>query len=130
MIRVGCATGSIEMIEHVLKHTDVDLEKTTYCKLAAKHGRLEDLMYLHDEGCKWDEGTCADAAKNGHLDCLEYAHKNRCLWDEDTCDYAARNGHLDCLEYAIENGCPYPEDIIEIAGDHIPCVVYLKTKLA
>ena len=40
-----------------------------------------------------------DAASNGHLDCLQYAHENGCDWDEWTCARAAASGSLDCLHY-------------------------------
>jgi hypothetical protein len=34
------------------------------------------------------------------LDCLKYAHENGCEWDEDTCARgAANNEHLKCIKY-------------------------------
>ena len=73
---------------------------------AAKYGELECLKYAHENGCPWDEETCASAAEKGKLECLKYAHENGCPWDEDTCEFAAAKGDLECLKYACENGCP------------------------
>jgi hypothetical protein len=38
------------------------------------------------------DGTTKNAAEKGHLDCLKYAHENGCDWDEQTCANAAKNG--------------------------------------
>ena len=53
------------------------------------------------------EETCSYAAEDGDdLECLKYAHENGCPWNEETCAIAAQNGHLECLKYAHDNGCP------------------------
>ena len=44
------------------------------CKHIAWIGRLDFLIYAHENGCSWDVMTCADAASEGHLDCLKYVH--------------------------------------------------------
>src|ERR1700688_2361817 len=38
---------------------------------------------------------------------LKWARENGCPWDEVTCAYAALNGHLDILKWARENECPW-----------------------
>ncbi|ATZ81203.1 ankyrin repeat domain-containing protein [Bodo saltans virus] len=85
--------------------------KTKYkckdCIDATENGHLECLKYAHENGCIWDEWTCACAARKGHLECLKYAHENGCPWDVMTCASAAQKGHLECLKYAHENGCPW-----------------------
>ena len=48
------------------------------CESAATVGDLESLMYLHTEGCPWDERITRAAACNDHLDCLQYALAQRC----------------------------------------------------
>jgi len=96
------------------------------CSKAAENGHLDCLRYAHENGCAWDENTCAVAA-DGHLDCLRYAHENGCAWDKDTCENAAATGHLDCLRYAHENGCAWDENICFIAIEygHLDCVKYV-----
>ena len=79
----------------------------TYIEQVAESGHLDCLIYLHEEGCPWNETTCEKAARNGHLDILKYLHEEGCPWDESTCKAAAMNGHLDCLIYLRENGCPW-----------------------
>ena len=65
------------------------------------------VMFAEENGCPWNEKTCADAAEGGHLDVLKYLHENGCPWNEKTCESAAEYGHLDVLKYARENGCPW-----------------------
>ena len=52
---------------------------------AAEGGNLAMLQWLKNEGCPWDNRTCAYAAKNGHMDVLKWARGENCPWDEVTC---------------------------------------------
>ena len=74
---------------------------------AAKHGQMEVVKYLHENGCPWNEETCTEAAMGGRLDVLKNLHKNGCPWNGGTCVAAAKGGHLDVLKYAHKNGCPW-----------------------
>jgi hypothetical protein len=47
-----------------------------------------------------------EAAKGGHLEVLKWARENGCPWDELTCANAAERGHLGMLQWARANGCP------------------------
>jgi hypothetical protein len=47
------------------------------------------LKWARENGCPWDERTCANAAEGGHLEVLKWARANGCPWDEETCMYAA-----------------------------------------
>lgn len=68
-----------------------------YNKNNNHHGR--------ENGCDWDESTCASAAVDGHLNILKWLRQNACPWDETTCSAAAGRGQLDVLEWALNNGC-------------------------
>ena len=48
---------------------------------AATMGDLEILMYLHTEGCPWDERTTSAAAISNKIACLEYAVDFQCSVD-------------------------------------------------
>jgi hypothetical protein len=50
---------------------------------------------LRENGCPWDEKTCACAAKYGHLDVLKWARENGCPWYEHTRQLAARKGYVE-----------------------------------
>ena len=96
------------------------------CKTAAEFGHLACLRYARSNGCMWDSDTCCYAAMNGHLECLEYAHENGCPWDKDTCSYAAEYGHVECLIYASSQGCPWDERTCMYAAKkgHLKCLEY------
>jgi len=74
--------------------------------IAAIHGHLNILQWLRENGCDWNENTCATAAKYGHLHILQWARENGCPWDITTCGQAAINGHYHILYWAFENGMP------------------------
>ncbi|MCK4967970.1 MAG: hypothetical protein KAS12_02850 [Candidatus Aenigmarchaeota archaeon] len=46
---------------------------------ACTAGDLNQIKYLHENDCMWNEDACVIAAK-GHLDCLKYLHENKCPW--------------------------------------------------
>jgi hypothetical protein len=50
--------------------------------------------------------TGAPAALGGHLEVLKWARENGCPWDELTCAWAAKSGHIEVLKWARANGCP------------------------
>jgi hypothetical protein len=74
------------------------------------------LKWARENGCPWDEQTCAHAAEGGHLEVLKWARENGCPWDESTCWYAAEGGHLELLRWARENGAPWDENTRRIAA--------------
>jgi hypothetical protein len=81
------------------------------CAYAAQNGNLEVLQWLRAQGCPWDEMTCAYAASKGHLKILQWARARGCPWDEWTYAYAARGGHLEVVQWARANGCPESQTV-------------------
>ncbi len=71
--------------------------------------------WARENGCPWDELTCANAASKGHLEILKWARENGCPWDELTCEYAAQNWEV--LKWVKENGRPW---------NKLPCSYVLK----
>ena len=53
---------------------------------------------MRDQGCLWDELTCASAAQGGHLELLQWARAKGCPWDEGTSQHEAENGHLEVFQ--------------------------------
>jgi Ran GTPase-activating protein (RanGAP) involved in mRNA processing and transport len=80
------------------------------CKIAAKNGQLDCLIFLHEENFSWDERAFTLAARNGHLKCLKYLYEKKCPYDkEEICKLVVEYGHLECLIFAHENGFPWDE---------------------
>lgn len=48
----------------------------------ASEGNLELLKAVRNQGCPWNERTCAQAALVGHLDILVWAREHGCPWDK------------------------------------------------
>ena len=77
-------------------------------------------MWARENGCPWDEKTCALAAEFGHLEMLKWARENGCPWDERTCSGAAEYGHLEVLKWARANDCPWDAETCELAAAGVP----------
>jgi len=98
------------------------LECADICETLAEGGHLEVLRWAREQGCPWDEWTCARAAEGGHLEVLKWAREHHCPWTEDLeddgpvdegpvdcCALAARGGHLEVLKWLREHHCPWNE---------------------
>ena len=71
---------------------------------------LTRFRWARENGCPWDESTCAAAAKGGHLEMLKWAREQDppCFWDWKTCAAAAEGGQLEVLRWAREQTPPCP----------------------
>ena len=76
------------------------------CRYALEFGQLEILKWARENGCQWDEVTCAMAAYGGQLEILKWLHANSCPWDKKTCKMAREGGNFEQLKWARANGCP------------------------
>ncbi|CAB9529890.1 ankyrin repeat protein [Seminavis robusta] len=74
--------------------------------LLLEGGHLGILQWAYENGCPWDETTCAAAARGGHFEILKWAHQNGCPWDTFTVHDANAGGHLEIVRWARQNGCP------------------------
>jgi hypothetical protein len=96
-------------VRNELDRLQFKLTSHLHCNIVAENGHLETLKWLRENGCPWNEWTCASAAFNGHLETLKWARENGCPWNEWTCANAAKNGQIETLKWARENGCPWNE---------------------
>jgi hypothetical protein len=64
------------------------------------------LMWMHENGCPWDEEATEYAAGDGHLEILKWLHENGCPISDVACSEAAENEAWECLKYLVDNKCP------------------------
>ena len=101
------------------------------CAAVAAGGNLAVLKWARENGCPWDERTCATVAVGGNLEMLKWARANGCPCDERTCSLAAQNGHHQMLKWARENGCPWDEGTCSAAaGDGLLDVLKWHARMA
>ncbi len=48
---------------------------------AATNGNLENMKWLLENGCTWDEKTFSEAAYNGNLENMKWLRENSCPWN-------------------------------------------------
>ena len=98
-----------EVVEHFVEKRHCGLSVSA-AYAAAKVGRVDYLILLHQNGYPWNETVINQAAENGHLGCLQYLHENGCPWNSDLFISAATYGHLNCIQYAYEEGLRWADD--------------------
>ena len=119
--------GHTDIIEYAIIKNKLTLS-TSYCVIAARHGRLECLKLLFHSGLPLSKDVVIEAARNNHMACIEFAYEHGCEWDTRVCNLAARNGNLKLLQYAHEHGCPW-DDITCLAAaqyQNLPCLQYAR----
>lgn len=72
-------------------------------------GDLEALMYLHTEGCPWDNQIPAAAVNNGNMECLRYALEHNCPVHEGLLSVAAFAANVEVLECLYTHGLRWNE---------------------
>ena len=77
------------------------------------------LRWARENGCPWDERTCAAAAAAGNLEVLKWAREHGCPWDERTCAAAAAGQYLEVLQWALENSCPLGKNRLLLWANHL-----------
>lgn len=82
---------------------------------AAKHGNIDNMKWLLENGCVFSANTFGEAAKNGNLDNMKWLFENGCPWtiihgytsDVTVFNKAVENGNLDNMKWLLEKGCPF-----------------------
>ena len=62
------------------------------------------------------ELLCQAAATDGHLEELKVLRENGCPWNEDTCAYAAFGGQLEVLQWARAERRPMGREYVYVGG--------------
>eukprot|EP00842_Homolaphlyctis_polyrhiza_P006895 jgi/Hompol1/795/HPOL_005415-RA len=106
----AAAFGMHEILDFAILNSIGNPVSTRAMNLAARHGRLSSLKWLHEhrtEGCTQE--AMDDAAENGHLEVIQWLHANR----SEGCtmramNLAAKEGRLHIVQWLHENrteGC-------------------------
>ena len=88
------------------------------CTLAAESGRLDTLIWLHDEqGCLFDKRTCKEAIhanhkpidrrKDTYVDIVNYVLECGCAFDCETMYHAIQKGDVHLVRRLADLGCPW-----------------------
>eukprot|EP01032_Pedospumella_encystans_P024714 gene24714-27940_t len=124
------ASGSLDNLKFVVDH-GAPMDAST-CEVAAQYHPAQPLqslallVYLHSQGCPWDERTSTAAASHPTAASLRFVHQQGCPWSDDTVLAAVFNGAAQCLQYAIEQGCPYDAAAVVAAAVKLPSAECLK----
>lgn len=94
--------------------------------IAATHGQLECLKYLHSVGHPMIGMFCA--VNNGHFNCADYFHSNGCELEPFYFNHAIKKESLELLEWLHEKKCPYNSDVIKNEVISPKCLSWLNSK--
>ena len=98
--------------------------------VAALHGQLDMLKWLHENGYHGYLNACESAAEGGHLECLKFLYENckeHYEWHDCTFRKAAANGHVECLKFAHSCGHKFHMYVFTDAAKHgrFECMQFL-----
>jgi hypothetical protein len=122
------SVGNLRLLIYMHENNYHSVWNEHVSSMAAKHGYLKCLQYLHTNGCPLSRDICTFAAESGSIECLEYLHDCGMTWGPPTCEAAARGGHLDCLVFLREHKdiCDWNKFTSNSAAayGHLDCLVY------
>jgi len=107
-IKIFCS--SIDMLKFAIdernKNKYIVKQNTTHYL-----GNVEMFEYIKNNyrNIEYTICTFANAALNGNLENMIWLKENGCLWNEKTFENAASNGNLENMKWLKENGCPISE---------------------
>ena len=126
------SNGYSDLLKWLISSEEViRIANKLYTRLAAKEGHLDILVYLYENGCKWDSQTCLNAVVKDHLEIIKYLRTKFCEngWPLGTvlCMNAAKFGHLEVLKYLHETGCHWNDTSCMNAAEfgHLEVLQYL-----
>ena len=104
--------------------------RSSDCAAASRRNNLPALMYLHEQGCPWNEQTVINAVALGHLDCLKYALSNDCPRPKgaECFNCAAHFSQLEVMKYLRSQGFEFKSETLAHAvhlAKNLDCVRYL-----
>ena len=86
---------------------------------AVSSGNLEMIIWMHENGCPWDQEATVLAAMCDKMETLIWLHENGCPMSANACSEAAENEAWDCLKYLVDNKCPNWEDYEDIIPESV-----------
>jgi hypothetical protein len=93
--------GHIELLQWLKQQGVVFTAYTMY--RAAQSGQGSVCIYLHTEGCKWDERVMFTAAYHGHWGAVRKLCEHNCPCStENICHIAAQQGDIEHMTYMLQ----------------------------
>jgi hypothetical protein len=74
---------------------------------ASKNGNLENMKWLKEQGCPWNDYTFEYAATNGNLENMKWLKEQGCSLNIHVFNAATENGNLENMKWLKEQGCPW-----------------------
>ena len=89
---------------------------------AARIGSVRVLKWAQENYALWPQVCSNGqrlAAYHGHLPALQWLHENGCPLEWQAIYFAVEGEHWHCLQYLVDNECPGWEDYAEKYADHL-----------
>ncbi|GFH44210.1 hypothetical protein CTEN210_00684 [Chaetoceros tenuissimus] len=143
LITIAAGKGHLQCITFLCENgcSGNERDQIYDCQSAARHGQLECLRYLKEQGWPVDGSVIFEAAEAGHLHCIEYLRSVGCPWnaiDVGDDDFhagdimeACAGSSLECLRYCHENGCNvdlFLSCVQAAKNGKVDCIEYLRSK--
>ena len=108
----ACNNGDLMLLISLKEIGMLRFDNVMYSYWSSSNGRINILMFLHENGMKFDAWTCTMAAMEGHLDVLMYLRSlvtddDEMYWNSTTTAAASYSNHLEMLQYLHLRGCSW-----------------------
>lgn len=129
-VEYAAARGRLDIVKFFLEDVGLPYTSIGYMNIAATHGHLDIVTYLHERGSAgWKTAAMDGAATNGHLHVVEFLQEHRTEGCTTAAmDGAATNGHFSIVKFLQEHrteGCTTAAMDGAAANGHCAIVEFL-----
>jgi len=131
-LEIALETGDVEMVKYLTnKNVGPTFELTPHStEVAAKHGNLNLLQYLHETGVAWSPHVFCAVIHSGSLECAHNLHKH--------CDFSAQkmdnfyptlitDHNIDVYIYGLLNGIGDSDSMVQFLTSNTTSMVTVMT---
>ena len=103
MINEACKSNNIEILKYVHKIMKLPFNKLSCTICVLKGGKLECLIYAHENGSELTENTFSLAIENNLFECIKYLVEKNCFINRLSSFSAVKYSDLECVKYLVKN---------------------------
>ena len=108
LLREAICENRMDIMEYIIEDKGFVVKNNNLTSLAASHGTLDILKWLHTHGFECNGHAWANAARCGHLDIIKWLRENKNkTYSVYTFEHAVEGQNMEIIEYLYDMNCPF-----------------------
>ena len=121
IIHKACNDGDLSLLRCLKEIGMMRIDNVKYSYCSSRNGHIDVLMFLYENGMKFNAWTCTMAALEGRLDVLMFLRSlvkddDEMYWDSTTTAAASYTNQLEVLQYLRLKGCCWDSNSFRLSS--------------